>query len=176
GAVPDPLVYYKGNSLSRDTVLGLAPNPCMSSNRELVLAAVQKGTTLSDTGGGAVAAAAVADPRTIQDIAAPIESCPFSIFGTALAAPDGTPDPLGRQWGFSNARCNPGEKDSAPHKDDTFGNGIAPPPGYEAVADCPADGDSVDASAVTTSGASGDITVQKATSETRIEHKPEGGL
>lgn len=162
-AVPDPVAFARGSSVTKDLVPGYTAEPaCGPTNRELVIATVSPNTGLSDTAATAEAAAATADPRTVQDLARPIASCSPSLLGrTTLGRSRTHPDDftggtnafestkvpgsdknvdqfLGPAWPFSPAVCLPPQRpvDESPHEGDGAYANTPPPPGWKARTSC----------------------------------------
>ena len=200
-AIPDPVTAVRGESLTKDMVTGFGTSPgCGETNREVVFATVKTGTSLSDTGSTADAAAATADPRTIQDLEQPVASCspslaPRTTFGRSRTHPDdvaqqqagqspfrdtkvpGSNDNvdqfIGPSFPFSPAVCLPPDKptDESPHDGDQAYQGVKPPSGWTAKVECPTDQPKVTARAASAGASFGDVSIGKATNETTIERK-----
>ena len=173
-AIPDPLFTVRGESATKDVATGFGAAPgCGETNREVVVATVKQGTTLSNTGAAADAAAATADPRTIQDLEQPVASCSPSLFSrltfgrrrthpddftggsdafrnTKVPGGDENADQfIGPSFPFSPAVCLPPDRpsDSSPHDGDGPYAGVAVPRGFTATVSCPVGEEKVEAAA-----------------------------
>ena len=204
-AIPDPVTAIRGESLTKDMLTGFGTSPgCGETNREIVFATVKTGTSLSDTGSTADAAAATADPRTIQDLEQPIASCspalaPRTTFGRSRTSPDDVPQQhagqspfrdtkvpgrnenvdqfVGPSFPFSPAVCLPPDRptDESPHEGDQAYEGVKPPGGWTARVECPTEQEKVNARAASAGASIGDVSIAKASNETVIERKPGEG-
>lgn len=193
-------------SLFRGAVFGsLAPSACWHKNRQITLAAVLPGTGLSDTGATGRATPADADSATRQDAATPASSCEFQQVTSseetvnflidlanetaphdvpeipkrreAMAGPnEEIDDTAGRTWGFSEAVCSRGETDAAPHEDDSFGDGVPPPPGFTSEVECAEDGSSLVAMSEASATEAGPLSVASSETRTVIERLEGGGV
>lgn len=197
-AVPDPVTSVRGESFTKDMVTGFVAAPgCGGTNRELILASVEPTTGLSDTAATASAAAAVADPRTIQDLAEPVASCSPSVMSrttlgrsrthpddftlgtnawrdTTVPGRDGNVDQaIGPSWPFSFAVCLPPARaeDEAPHEGDAAYDGSPPPPGFTARTSCHIEEQRLVAEAESVFADLDGVRIGRATSHTTIERQ-----
>jgi hypothetical protein len=197
-AVPDPVSSVRGESFTKDMLTGFVAAPgCGGTNRELILASVEPTTGLSDTAATAVAAAAVADPRTIQDLAQPVASCSPSLLSrttlgrsrthpddftlgtnawqntTVPGSDDNVDQAVGPTWPFSFAVCLPPAQaeDEAPHDGDAAYDGSPPPPGFTARTVCNIEDQKLVAEAESAFADLAGISIGRATSRTTIQRQ-----
>ncbi|MDQ3757026.1 MAG: hypothetical protein M3394_04170 [Actinomycetota bacterium] len=179
-AAGDPVTYVGGGSPTRAAPDSVAQMPCMHTDREVTFASVERGTVLSDTGAGAGATPGLADPRTKQDLAAPVGSCPTTKLLAFLDSPWPSREATapvdaaaGRRWPFEQARCNAGDgRVSWPHADVRD----QPPPGYTATVECDRDGNQIDAKAFAGPNSEGPISVGAAFGRVNAKRRDGGGV
>ena len=198
-AVPDPVGYFLGSSLTKDTAYEHFALGCGRTNREFIFARVLPSTALANTGATAAASPAEADPRSLQDMDKPLDAC-FSDIGRfprnigynngprpwrepRPGSEQGVDDELGPRFPFRPAVCLPPDRRS----DDTEMGRIYPQApeldGWRARVHCPEGDKSVVAWA--TAGRNGiggedvdefDLGFEGASVRTEVERRSGGGV